>query len=586
LCPAILTGHHPLIRGLGSKMSEKWKRKHQDEVLLSQEAGLKKKVWGTGYSVCLAYPNVYRIGMANLGFQTVYNIFNGLPCFLCERLFLPEGDAAEIVAVTEHAVSLESQRPVRDFDILAFSVSFENDYPSILQLLESSGIPLQSKDRHGTHPLVMGGGIALSLNPEPLADFFDLFLLGEAEDALPRFASVFAESRQGHLDRPSFLSQLQKKVPSVYVPSLYSAHYFAEGKIQTVSAIQEGLPGRIRIDSVKNLDAFCTTEVISSPNAEMADMFLVEVNRGCPHLCRFCAAAHIYLPPRFRDGKEILSSVDFGLSRKKKIGLVGTAVSDHRDLEKICRYLVERQAGIGIASLRLDQITPSLVDLLKSGGIETVALAPEAGSQRLRDLLGKGIVTDDILRSCQILIEKEVEFLRLYFMVGLPTEPIEDVDAIIDLAGKIQHIAMEATKGRRKFRRITLSINQFIPKPRTPLQWCPLANIQEVHQKIKKIAKAFRRDRQIHVITDVPKWNYIQALLALGDRRVGHILLAVHYLHGNWTRALKEINLNPDFYVYRQKDLDEFLPWDILKIGASKEYLIREYRKAMERNDP
>jgi radical SAM superfamily enzyme YgiQ (UPF0313 family) len=345
------------------------------------------------------------------------------------------------------------------------------------------------------------------------------------------------------------------------------------------------LPKSIQISPVKNINAFCTTEVVSSLDSEMAEMFLVEVNRGCPHLCRFCAAGHVYAPPRFRSYEEIVSAIDRGLMVKDKIGLVGTAVSDHPDLVKICQYIVDQQGKAGIGSLRLDRMDEKIVELLKAGGIDTVALAPEAGSQRLRDQLRKGITMDDILYSCRMLIEKEVSNLRLYFMVGLPSETDEDIDAIIDLARKIQHAALCHTEGKRKFRRITLSINQFIPKPRTPLQWCPLADAQDVGRKIKKIVHAFRQDKQINVIADVPKWNYVQALLSLGDRRVGDILLAVHHLNGNWQRALKDININSDFYVYRQKDPDEILPWDIIEVGVPKKALVKEYKKAFGKQE-
>ncbi|MEE9911854.1 MAG: radical SAM protein [Deltaproteobacteria bacterium] len=562
-----------------------WKEKQKYETLLAREQGFVKKVWGTCHTVCLAYPNVYRIGMANLGFQTVYKILNALPSFLCERVFLPAGGDAEFAAGAAKTVSLENQKPISDFDILAFSVSFENDYPSILKLLDLGGIPLKAKDRDGGHPLVIGGGIALTLNPEPLAEFFDVFILGEAEEVVPEFACVFAEARERGLDRGTLLSHLQKQIPGIYVPSLYGVTYCPEGKIQSILPLAEGLSGRIPIAPVKDINAFCTAEVVSTPDSEMADMFLVEVNRGCPHLCRFCAAAFVYAPPRFRSYQEIVSAIDQGLMVKNKIGLVGTAVSDHPDLVHICQYIVDHQAQAGIGSLRVDQINEGMLDLLKAGGIETVALAPEAGSQRLRNLLRKGITTDDILRAVRLLIEKDIANLRLYFMLGLPTETEEDIDAIIDLAKKIQHTALSHTEGKKKFRRVTLSINQFIPKPRTPLQWCALADVQEVGKRIKRIVQAFRQDKQINVIADVPKWNYVQALLSLGDRRVGDILLAVHRLNGNWMKALKAVNINPDFYVYREKDLDEFLPWDLIEVGVPKKALIKEYRKALPDSD-
>ncbi|HBI48066.1 MAG TPA: hypothetical protein DDX93_05045 [Smithella sp.] len=235
-----------------------------------------------------------------------------------------------------------------------------------------------------------------------------------------------------------------------------------------------------------------------------------------------------------------------------------------------------------MGSLRIDQIDEKIVDLIKLSGIETVALAPEAGSQKMRDLLRKDITEADIIRAAEILVEKEIPNLRLYFMVGIPNEDQQDIDAIIELTRKIQHHALQHSQGKNKFRRITLSINQFIPKPATPLQWCALADVNVVGKKIKKIENAFSREKQIKVIHDVPKWNYVQALLSLGDRRVGEILLAVNRLEGNWSQALKEVNINPDFYVYRQKQFDEILPWDIIDLGISKKALISECRKALE----
>jgi radical SAM superfamily enzyme YgiQ (UPF0313 family) len=370
-----------------------WKQKQKYEALLSRERGVVKKVWGTGHTVCLAYPNAYRIGMANLGFQTVYRLFNDLPSFLCERAFWPPaGGGAESAAGGAPLVSLESQNPLRNFDLLAFSLSFENDYPAVLQMLEAAGIPLAAEDRDLAHPLVMGGGIAPTLNPEPLAAFFDLFVLGEAEEILPAFARVFAAT--AGLDRRDRLVALQRQLPGVYVPSLYGVSYFPEGPIRRMIPLADGLPETIRIGRIRNIGAFSTTQTVSSPDSEMADMYLVEVNRGCPHLCRFCAAGHVYAPPRFRPARDIIEAVDRGLALKGKIGLVGTAVSDHPDLADLCRHIVARGAAVGVGSLRVDRITGEMLDLLKAGRVETVALAPEAGSQRLRDLVRKDITED------------------------------------------------------------------------------------------------------------------------------------------------------------------------------------------------
>ncbi len=266
---------------------------------------------------------------------------------------------------------------------------------------------------------MIAGGIAMTLNPEPLADFFDVFILGEAEETLPEFMRRFDAARRTGLDRQSLLLDLQKNIPGVYVPSLYSVHYHANGKIKDVTPVQQGLPDRIKIHPIKNIDSFCTEEVISAPHTEMEEMYLTEVNRGCPHRCRFCAASHVYRPLRFRSYEAIIASVNRGLTLKKKIGLVGTAVSDHPDLVRICQYIVDQGAQAGIGSLRLDRINEPIVDLLKQSGIETVALAPEAGSQRLRNTLRKDITDEDIISAVQLLIEKEIANLRLYFMIGL-----------------------------------------------------------------------------------------------------------------------------------------------------------------------
>lgn len=561
-----------------------WKLRKRYTALLELERGYIKKNWGTSYTVCLAYPHYYRTGMANLGFQTIYKIVNEQPSFLCERVFLPApgADAEFVTGQRADFVSIENQKPVAEFDILAFSLSFENDYPNILTMLEMAGIPLLAQERPESHPLVIGGGIAATLNPEPIAEFFDLFIVGEAEESLPQFMRIYEDARREKLGRREMLIKIQKTLPQAYVPDLYNVKYLPDSTIEAFEPLLTGLPEKIKINPIKNIDSFCTEEVISAPDTEMEDMYLVEVNRGCARSCRFCAASFIYRPVRFRSYEKAVESINRGLIRKKKVGLVGTAVSDHPELAKICEYILAKGGQAGIGSLRIDQINETVAGLLKANGIETVALAPEAGSQRLRDLLRKGITEEDILHSAELLIKNEISNLRLYFMIGLPTETQKDIDAIIDLTKKIQHHVLKFSSGKRKFRSVTLSINQFIPKPSTPLQWCALENVNSAGKKIKKIVSAFGSDRQIKVIHDVPKWNYVQALLSLGDRKVSRILLAVHRRRGNWAQALKEVNVNADFYVYRRKKFDETLPWDIIDSGRAKKILVGECKKALE----
>jgi len=463
-----------------------WKVRRKHAAVLERETGYIRKVWGTYNTVCLAYPNYYRTGMANLGFQTVYKIFNEQSSFLCERVFLPDpGNDAEYTSGTAEIFSLENQKPIIEFDILAFSLSFENDYPNILKMLDFAGIPLLAKDRSEHYPLIVGGGIAPTLNPEPLADFFDLFILGEAEEALPQFCRYFEEARLLALERQELLKNLQRKTSNIYVPSLYKVNYSIEGRIQSIKPCEVDLPDKIKIQHVRDINSFSTEEIISAPQTEMEDMFLVEVNRGCARSCRFCAASFVYCPPRFRNKAEITASINRGLERKKKIGLVGTAVSDHPDLIHICGHIIAQRAQAGFGSLRIDRINEETVDLIKANGIETVALAPEAGSQRMRDLLRKGITEAEIIHAIELLVKKEITSLRLYFMVGLAEEEEKDIDAIIELVKKVQSHILHYFKGKKKFRRITLSINQFIPKPKTPLQWCALADVHEAGKKSK-----------------------------------------------------------------------------------------------------
>jgi len=330
------------------------------------------------------------------------------------------------------------------------------------------------------------------------------------------------------------------------------------------------------------LSAFRTHQVITTPHTEFSDMFLAEVSRGCFRGCRFCPAGFVYRPARFRNLAALEPSLEEGLRRKGRVGLLGTAVSDHPQLADICRQVLGAKGAFSIGSLRIDRISTDLAGLLADSGVEMVSLAPEAGSQRLRDVIRKGVSEEQIFRAAEHLIEHGIVNLRLYFMVGLPTEQEEDIDAIVDLTRRIGHHAVKTSKGTRRFRRITLSVNQFIPKPATPFQWLPLADAAAVRKKIQKIKRAFGKERSVSVIHDLPKWNYVQALLSLGDRLVGEILLAVHANGGNWPQALKGVNVNADYYVYREKDPAEFLPWDFIDHGVSREFLLEEYRKAME----
>ncbi|MBA4396588.1 MAG: radical SAM protein [Syntrophus sp. (in: bacteria)] len=560
-----------------------WTLKEKCRERLARESGYRKRAWGGRLAVCLAYPNTYRAGMSNLGFQTIYALLNRDEHVVCERVFLPDpGDEQMFEPGQAPLFSLESQKSLTEFHIVAFSVSFENDYPNILKMLALAGIPLSAEERGERHPLIAGGGISVTLNPEPLCDFFDLFLLGEAEESLPEWMRRYKLMIRSGLSRKEVLFALQQGLEGVYVPALYRVLYHEDQRIRSREAVDAALPVRMKKRWVKDINAFLTEQEIAAADTELGTMHLTEVSRGCQRGCRFCAAGFVYRPARFRSEPVLQASILRGLTAQKKIGLVGTAVSDHPDLKRICRQILGQAGKIAIGSLRLDRLDTETLTLLKEGGIETVSLAPEAGSQRLRDVIRKGFGERQILDAVAALVDHGILNIRLYFMVGLPTETDADIDALIRLVEAIKMQILGVGTGKKPFRRLTVSVNQFIPKAATPFQWRPLEPIRRVQKKIRLIEKAFRRDPAVHVIHDIPKWNYVQALLSLGDRRVGKILLRVHREGGNWPHALKTAAPHPDFYVYRQKDPTEILPWDFIDHGVSREFLLKEAQDAFD----
>ena len=552
-----------------------WKQKKRCLDLLAGEVNYTRKLWGESVKICLAYPNYYRIGMSNLGFQTVYALINSHPNCLCERVFYPEPEYISKNTDTYSLVSIESQRPLEEFDIVAFSLSFENDYPRILEMLELSKIPLKAQDRGDKYPLIAAGGIAVTLNPEPLADFLDLFFIGEAEAILPAFLDFIA-SRQGILQREDLLSKIQREIAGAYVPRFYCVTTGDDGRIVARNGLNPEYPDKIIRQRVQEIDTFATEQEIITENTELGNMYLVEISRGCGRGCRFCAAGFVCRPVRFRRFEFLKPSFLKAIRRKKPVGFVGTAVSDHPELVSMCRFVLDAGGKVALGSLRMDRLSGEMASILKESAIETATFGPEAGSQRLRDATHKGINEEDIFSVVDKLMEFDILKIKLYFMVGLPTETDDDIEAIIQLIKKIQHRARSISRGKG-FRMLTLSVNQFIPKAATPFQWYPLEDIAVVKKRIRRLEQGLRSEKYVRVNHDLPKWNYIQALLALGDRQVGQLLLAAHLLKGNWAQAFHEVNINPDFYVYRRKDVSEILPWDFIEHDIPKAFLIKEY---------
>jgi radical SAM superfamily enzyme YgiQ (UPF0313 family) len=543
--------------------------------LLAKERGTIVKQWGGKIPICLVFPNTYHVGMSNLGFQLLYRTLNSLHDVVCERVFLPEQrEQEEYIRSNTPLLAVESGRPLAQFQIIAFSLPFENDYPNLLSILRLAKIPLKASDRNQRFPLIIAGGAACTLNPEPLATFVDLFFIGEGEEAVIEFLRVFREAGDGKED----LFKEACRIEGVYCPSLYESLYDEGGMLRGFLPRAGAVPARVTRRWVRDPSLIPSGSAILTPLTEFKDMFLMELTRGCPRQCRFCATRAIYSPFRNRGIDVLMQEADLGLQKRGRIGLVGSALGDHPRFDELCSYIVEKGGEISISSIRADAVTGARAALLAASRHRTVTMAPEAGTERLRQVVAKGLTDNEILAAADALAAHGITDLKLYFMIGLPTETWEDIEGINTLVKQIRH---QMGKGGRKAGEITLSIAPFVPKAWTPFQWYPFEDIKTLKKKIQAIKKGVAKIPRTRVLYDLPKWGYVQTLLSMGDRRVAEILLRVHEAHGDWTAALKNSYINPAFWVYREKGKNETFPWDFIDHGIKKEDLWKEYKEAI-----
>ena len=508
----------------------------------------------------LVYPNTYKAGMSSLGFQTVYKVANQSERVSCERVFL-DGSKRN----SQPPESIESGLRLDQFDIILFSISFENDFIHLVQLLGEAGIPLRSPDRNHTHPLVVAGGVACFLNPEPIAPFIDCFLLGEAECLLEPFFTVY--SRNEHRD--VILQTLEQTVPGAYVPGRHTG--------QT--------PFQIKVQYLEDLNPVTTTSCILTAETAFKDTFLIETLKGCPHGCRFCSAGFIYRPPRVYPADNIYAAIDAAAGKTDKIGLVSSAVADHPNITEICSYGLDHKFKLSFSSLRADKLTDDLIFALSQSKVKTATLAPEAGSERMRNIINKKISEADILLATRKLVENGIINLKLYFMVGLPFERDQDVAAIVALTRKIKSVFLETSKKKQKIGTITLSINPFIPKPCTPFQWCGMAAPSELKQKVNMIRQGLKKIANVKLNIESLKKAKIHALLSRGDRETANIIeLAVKK---GWAAAIRQHKTYCHAIIYEEVPLDAMLPWDFLDNRVKKRFLAQEYERAqLEKRSP
>jgi radical SAM family uncharacterized protein len=551
--------------------------REKNAALLAAERGTIIKPGGAAVSVALAYPSTYHVGMTNLGVHQVYSLLNSRDDTVCERVFLPdEEDREEYAATGTRLFTLETARQVRDFDILAFSVSFEQDYLNVLSMLRIAGVSAEREARAPRDPLLVLGGICSFFNPEPLADFFDVVIVGEGEEVIGEFIDAYAAVRSD--DRAVQMRELSR-IPGVYVPGFYGLSYNDDGTIRKREALMPGIPERIVKRAVQDLSRRPASSVILTPNTAFSDMHLAEVTRGCGRHCRFCMAGYIYLPPRNLPLAVAREQAGKAGASCGRTGLVGSALSDYPQIDELCSSI---EGGVSVSSLRADSVSEALIRRLARSGQKTVSIAPEAGSERLRKVINKGITEADVLRAADLVFGAGILNLKLYFIIGLPTEAPEDVDAITALAGKVREVQLRHARPAGRIGRITLSVNSFVPKPFTPFQWEPMEEVGSLNRKLRRLEAAVKRTGNMNIIHDLPKWEYFQALLSRGDRRTGRLLLAAQERNGDWKAAARETGMDTDFYVTRRRAFDEVLPWDFIDIGVRKDYLKNEQQRALE----
>lgn len=527
--------------------------------------------------VAIVYPNTYFVGMSNLGLHIIYEEINLHPSSVCERIFLPEKKELDAYDKTKTPLmSVETQRPMHQFDVVAFDVTFEMDYFHIPLMLRHGRVPVMSEDRTSFDPIVIAGGPCATFNPEPFADFIDAFIIGEGEGIVTAVLERIRKGREHGESREETIAGLAQ-IDGVYVPVLYTPQY-DDNKRFVGYDIADGAPKIIR----RHFEPLTSggETVIATNFTEFGAMYIIEVARGCGRHCRFCMAGYCFRVPRVRPLDILKEGVDRAEKLGKKVGLMGAAISDYPEVDELVTYIRSKDMRYSCASLRADSLTQAVVDGLAESGQKTITIAPETGSERLRRVINKGISEENLRTAAQLSAKSGIQHMRLYIMIGLPTETDEDIDAIVGLAERTQaHMAEVGCKGR-----LTLSINPFIPKPFTPFQWMAMDHQKSVEKKLQYIKKSLQKNRRIEVLVESPKEAYIQGVLARGDRRLGKVLAACALDRGSksFKSEMKKAGLDMDDCNYRERKFEDYLPWSHLDMGLRNGYLEQEWQRAVD----
>ncbi len=541
--------------------------------------------------VCLAYPDIYDLGMSNLGLAILYHTLNVLPDVLVERTYLPAIDM--IAAMRASGIplySLESRHALSDFDIIGFSLPYELVYTNVLEMLDLGRVPLRSTERSASHPLVIAGGHA-TFNPEPMADFIDLFVIGDGEEVIVELVRAYQEVRR----EPRDVQLLALAgISGIYVPRFYDPRYHTDGTIAAIERLSAKVPLPVRKRVVSTLPPPPTRLLV--PNVDVAhNRAAIEIQRGCTRGCRFCQAGMVVRPVRERPVEEVLGAIEEILRHTgfEEVGLLSLSSSDYSDIERLVEAIGERfgaaHLSISLPALRADSFSVALAEAVAKGRHTGFTFAPEAATERLRAVINKPIGTDQMLSVAQEVFERGWRSIKLYFMIGLPGERLEDVQAIADLALAVYGIGRKV-HGRHA--QVNVSVNTFVPKPHTPFQWVGLEPAASVREK-QAVLQYGMRGRGIKLDYSDSEATLLEAALSRGDRRLGGVIERAWKLGARfdawdelrqisaWTRAFAETNLSPDFYAYRQRSVDEIFPWEVISTGVSKTFLLAEYQRSL-----
>ena len=547
-----------------------------------------------------AFPDTYEIGMSNLGVRILYECLNREDDIWCERVYDPWVDMQEKMKENDMLLwAHESKDAVRDFDFLGFTLQYEMSYTNVLNILELSGIPLRADERGEEFPLVIGGG-PCAYNPEPVADFFDLFNIGEGESLLVEIVRLYIQMKdEGRYNKADFLHEAARTIPGVYVPSLYNVEYNEDGTIKAYIPLYDDIPTKIIKRIVEDLDKAIFPDYAIMPYTEVVhDRIMLEVFRGCIRGCRFCQAGIIYRPVREKSPDVLNEQAKciFENTGYEEISLSSLSISDYTGLadltDKLLDWTKDNMVSFSLPSLRVDSFTKELMEKVASVRASSLTFAPEAGTQRLRDVINKNVIEDDLMRAVNVAFDAGKTQVKLYFMQGLPTETEEDLAAIPGLAKKvIEAFYANPNRNRAKSPAVTFSVSPFIPKPFTPFQWEPQDTLKVIKDKQEFIGKCVT-DRKIKYQHHEAEICRIEAVLARGDRRLAPALelacregfkfdaWSEYFDYAKWESVLERSGIDASFYANRRYSYDEVLPWDIIDCGVDKDFLIRESKKA------